>query len=165
MFYHYTYERDIYPRLDQLPLNTRMKLDLTGVKISLRQWLAFNLVERQVLCHLPVRTVEERDVFSAYADFLCMSHTGVPAKRFPPLSAALWDDPDRVPDPVVERSRAHGQAISLDEWKHWHFHQRYGLYKTAISKNEPEKFAALLTELRDRQADSGQTNPADQQSS
>jgi hypothetical protein len=36
----------------------------------------------------------------------------------------------------------------LAEWRSWEPHQRYALYKTAISKSQPEAFADILAELR-----------------
>jgi hypothetical protein len=38
--------------------------------------------------------------------------------------------------------------VTPSEWARWRFHERYALYKTAVSKNEPEKFSAVLDELR-----------------
>ena len=63
MFHRYQYESDIYPSLSRIPLHVRMKLDVTGIKISLKDWLAFSIEERTVLCHLPVETEEEKQVF------------------------------------------------------------------------------------------------------
>jgi len=152
MFYRFQFEAKLYPKLDRLPLHVRMKLDLTGIKFSLNQWLAFSLEERRVICHLPVGNEEELEVFAAYLNFLCLRYNGAPAQKSPPLSPVLWDNPGHIPKPVLGTSRANGQAITLEEWMRWQFHQRYGLYKTAISKNEPEKFVALLAELRRRKA-------------
>jgi hypothetical protein len=36
----------------------------------------------------------------------------------------------------------------IAEWRRWEPHQRYALYKTAISKSQPEAFADILDELR-----------------
>jgi hypothetical protein len=41
MFYRYHFESEIYPTLSLIPLHVRMKLDITGIKISLKTWLAF----------------------------------------------------------------------------------------------------------------------------
>jgi hypothetical protein len=153
MFYRFQFEAKFYPELDRLPLHARMKLDLTGIKLSLQQWLAFSLEERRVICHLPVDKAEESNAFVSFLDFLCVRYNGAPAQRLTPVKPALWDTPGVIPEPVIETSREHGQAVSLEEWTHWQFHQRYALYKTAVSKNEPEKFIALLAELRQPQAD------------
>ena len=153
MFHRFQYEAEFYPDLNRLPLHLRMKLDVTGIKLSLRQWLAFSLEERKVLCHLPVADTEELQAFVEYINFLCQRYNGIPAPRVPPLSPASWNTQDRIPEPVLKKSRDNGQSITLEEWTGWQSHEQYGLYKTAVSKDEPEKFVAVLTELRQRRVE------------
>lgn len=131
-----------------------MKLDIAGIKLSLNQWLAFALEERRVICHLPIENDEERMAFVEYMNVLCKTHHGSAARTLPPLSPALWNTPRHIAQPVFDVSRESGQAIGLDEWTGWQFHERYALYETAVSKNEPEKFFAVLAELRQRKTES-----------
>ena len=147
MFHRFHYENDFYPNLDRLPLHVRMKLDLAGIKLSLKQWLAFHIEERTAICHLPVDQEEEKQAFRDYLNFLSRQYCGAPAHELPPIEP-LWEILDRVPEPVRERSSDDGKAITVEEWIGWTSHQRYALYKTAVSKSEPEKFFAVLDELR-----------------
>lgn len=147
MFYPFRYEEEFLPTLSRLPLHVRMKLDLAGMKFSLKDWLALSMEERTVLCHLPADNEEEKQAFTAYLDFLCRKVKGAPAQRMPPAIRSLWDNPDQIPPAVMERSISAGAGVTLQQWQRWNSHQRYALYKTAISKNEPEKFAAVLEEL------------------
>ena len=147
MFHRFQYEKAFYPNLDRLPLHVRMKLDLTGIKLSLKQWLAFYIEERFALCHLPIEHEDERQVFKDYLNFLSQQYCGAPAQELPPMEP-LWEILDQVPAPVLERSGDNSKAITLGEWINWASHQRYALYKTAVSKSEPEKFFAVLEELR-----------------
>ena len=128
-------------------MHVRMKLDLTGIKLSLKQWLAFHIEERIAICHLPVDDEDEKQVFKDYLNFLSWQYCGAPAQELPPVEA-LWEITDQVPAPVRERSSDNGKAVRLEEWLGWASHQRYALYKTAVSKSEPEKFFAVLDELR-----------------
>jgi hypothetical protein len=154
MFHRFEYEKEFYPELSRLPLYARMKLDLAGIKLSLQQWLAFPFEERRVICHLPVDSDEERQNFVEYINFLCHNHLGSPVRMLPPMNPALWNSPQEIPDPVLESSKEGAPAITLAEWTRWQFHERYALYKTAVSKNEPEKFLAVLLELRQRKPES-----------
>jgi len=147
MFCRFAYEAEFYPTLSRLPLHVRMKLDLTGVKISLKDWLAFSFEERTVLCHLPIDTVEERIVFSSYLDFLSRNHRGEPVTRTEPMDSSRWEQSE-VPEPVAQKSAADSRAVTPYEWRRWQSHQRYALYKTAISKNQPGAFEQILDELR-----------------
>ena len=148
MFHRFQHESEFYPTLCRVPLYVRMKLDLTGIKVSLKDWLAFSIEERQAICHLPIENEEEQQAFTVYLDFLCRKYRGTPLELVPRISASLWDNKNRVPGAVANKSRDNGAAVTPEEWSRWRFHQRYALYKTAISKSEPEQFFAVLKELR-----------------
>ncbi|HEY7560090.1 MAG TPA: nitrate reductase associated protein [Candidatus Binatia bacterium] len=150
MFYRFQHEADFYPELTRVPLHVRMRLDLTGIKLSLNQWLAFALEERRIICHLPVESEAELEAFVAYVNFLCRRYNGSTAQMLPPVNSALWNSLGQIPEAVLQNSRDCGLPVTLEEWTRWQFHERYALYKTAVSKSEPEKFFAVLTELRQR---------------
>ncbi|MFQ5683825.1 MAG: nitrate reductase associated protein [Candidatus Binatia bacterium] len=154
MFYRYRFESEVYPSLSRVPLHVRMKLDLTGIKISLKIWLVFSLEERWVLCHLPVDTEEERNNFSSYLDFLTRRYLKEKAALVPPVADPPWKDPGRIPDTVQARGDKTGQAVQLDEWRTYDLYQRYALFKLSISKNEPEQFYVALREFRKGKPDS-----------
>ena len=152
MFHRYDYESEYYPALSRVPLDARRKLDLTGVKIALNDWLAFSFAERSVLCHLPCETDEEQKVFERYLDFLCRHYFGNPAKRAAVMREDLWG-PSEVPDAVAEKSQALGCAVTLSQWRALPAPQRYALYKTATSKSQPEAFEQVLQQLQGELAD------------
>jgi hypothetical protein len=152
MFFRFAYEAEFYPALNRLPLHVRMKLDLTGIKISLNDWLAFSFEERTVLCHLPIETVDERQAFTSYLDFLSRKYRGEPVATTKMMPRWLWDR-TRVPEAVAQKSAATSHAVTLAEWSDWQAHQRYALYKTAISKSQPEAFEKVLDELRKAKID------------
>ena len=147
MFHRFQYEAEFYPSLSRIPLDVRMKLDLAGVKISLQDWLAWSFEERTVLCHLPCADREELDALVAYLDFLSRKYAGASVVMTEPLDRALWEG-TAVPFLVREKSAAGGSVVTPSDWLGWQSHQRYALYKTAISKSQPEAFANVLKELR-----------------
>jgi hypothetical protein len=148
MFYRFRYEAEFYPTLSRVPLHVRMKLDLMGGKISLRDWLAFSLEERAVLCHLPIESAEEKQVFGAYLNFLSQKYRGQPVATAETMNSRLWSAAE-VPPPVHNKSAACSKAVTLSEWTGWPDHERYALYKTAISQSQPEAFEQVLKQLRD----------------
>jgi hypothetical protein len=150
MFYRFRYESEFYPTLSRVPLHVRMKLDLTGIKISLRDWLSFSFEERTALCHLPVEANEEQQVFVNYLDFLSRKYRAAPVTMTEAMRKALWDDPNEISEPVAEKSRERGRSVTSQEWTRWKSHQRYALYKTAVSKSDPEQFFAVLAEIREK---------------
>jgi hypothetical protein len=148
MFHRFAFESEFYPTLSRIPVHLRMKLDLTGIKISLDDWLAFSFEERQALCHLPAEEDDERQAFLSYVDYLCHKYRGQPAAKTAPLSRSLWDI-GSVPEPILQKSSMVSRPVTPEEWLRWRSFQRYALYKTAVSKNDPGAFPALLIELRE----------------
>jgi hypothetical protein len=124
-----------------------MKLDLTGLKISLKDWLACSVEERRALCHLPIDGDEEKQVFAAYIDFLSRKHTNAPVEATQVSDPGLWSAAE-IPAAVAQKSAACFNTVKLAEWRRWEPYQRYALYKTAISQSQPEAFADILAELR-----------------
>ena len=149
MFHRFQYESEYYPTLSRLPLDVRRKLDLIGLKISLKDWLAFSLEERTVLCHLPTESTDEQRAFQAFLNFLSRKYLGRPVQTAEPVTATLWNAAT-VPELVVLTSANANAAVALEEWAQWHDHDRYALYKTAMSAKQPEAFAQVLDELRGR---------------
>lgn len=151
MFHRFRYEAGFYPLLSRIPLHVRMKLDLTGIKISLKEWLAFDLAERAALCHLPCRLPDERQVFVGYVDFLSRKYSATPVVVASALESALWDK-SQLPEPVRKKSADSLQRVTPQEWFNWKFHERYALYKTATSQSQPDAFVQVLEQLRDQSA-------------
>lgn len=147
MFYRHRFESEIYPTLSRIPLHVRMKLDLVGLKISLKHWLAFSFEERTALCHLPAETEEERNAFSGYLDFLLIRYEGEKVVAATPIGEALWEE-TRVPESVLARGTENRQPVTLEEWRQWDPYRRYALYKLSITKNEPAQFNEALKEFR-----------------
>jgi len=65
------------------------------------------------------------------------------------MSNSPWDSIHQVPEPIAAKYATQAAPVTLTEWQRWKSHQRYALYKTALSNSEPEHFFALLKELRD----------------
>ena len=149
MFHRYQCEAEFYPTLSRLPLDLRRKLDVTGIKLSLKDWQTLSFEERTVLCHLPCDADDETAAFTNYLDFLSRKYTGAPIERTEALDGALWA-PIAVPLAVAEKSAALYRAVTLDRWRRWPAHDRYALYKTAVSKSQPEAFEQVLSQLLGR---------------
>ena len=147
MFYRYRFESDIYPEMSRIPLHVRMKLDLTGVKMSLKSWLAFSLDERNALCELPVETDAEKRAFTSKADDLSRRYFGEPAAPALPVANPAWEDREHVPDSVAAKGLEADHPVILAEWRAWNPCQRYALIKLSVTKNEPELFIQAIKEF------------------
>jgi len=65
------------------------------------------------------------------------------------ISNSLWDSALRVPAPVAGKNAPQTPPVTIEEWRRWKSYQRYALYKTALSKSDPDQFFAVLKELRE----------------
>ncbi len=52
MFRKFKFEEDFYDQLKCIPFSTRHKLDLAGVKLSLKSWNVFPEEDRQRFCEM-----------------------------------------------------------------------------------------------------------------
>jgi len=145
MFHRFEFESEFYSNLERIPFHVRMKLDLTGVKLSLNTWRAFRLEERQVLCHLPIGMDEERNVFISYLTWLSSARASVAIEQVPVVEPSTWGN-TKVPETVRSRSDDHARPITDNDWRRWAEHERYALYKTAASK-DPSLFDEALGEM------------------
>lgn len=150
MFDTFQFESGIYRDLGLIPLCVRMKLDLAGVKLSRKTWLAFTMEEREILCRLPAESAAERKAYADYLDGLSERHTGEKPAAVPPVTNPPWENRASIPEAVAARSRAAGGPVTRVEWSGWNRFQRYALVKLAASKSEPEQFARALEEFRGR---------------
>lgn len=146
MFHRFEFEAEFYPGLERIPFHVRMKLDLAGVRLPLKTWRALPMEERRALCHLPADTDEEREVFASFLAVLARDRAKASVERCPALDGDAWAAAG-VPEPVAVRSGGVGVRVALAEWGRWAAHERYVLYKTALSK-DPDLFSTALREMR-----------------
>lgn len=66
------------PTLELIPRGVRDKLDRVRIKLHLKDWQAFSLVERQQLCDWPCDTAAERAVYAAEVERLVRRTGTVP---------------------------------------------------------------------------------------
>jgi hypothetical protein len=147
VYRRFAFEGDIYESLDCVPLSVRRKLDLAELKISLEGWQALPRAERLTLCHLPVDSLGELDVYRQVMQSFC-ERASVPLKKLEDLNAAAraWRSPE-VPEALKARVASLGVPLDDDRWSNLDEEVRYALLKLADPKRNPLKLQALLIEL------------------
>lgn len=148
MFRKFKFEEPRYTVLDEVPYSTRFKLDTVGVVMDAATWRRLPLEERNVLCHLSVRSQGERD---AYRGFLVMAlHRAGVEPSFPePLRVEnerlAWENPARIPSLVVEASFRSGLPLRPEDWLRFDDMERYVLYR--VAQENPEALAQVVAEF------------------
>src|SRR5262249_52229999 len=99
-----------------------------------KDWLAFDIEERNVLCHLPVETDEEKKTFASYLDFLSRRYRGEPVATTVAISNSLWDSALRVPAPVAGKNAPQTPPVTIEEWRRWKSFQGYACTRRRFQK-------------------------------
>lgn len=139
MFKLFKFEKDIDDKLELVPMTVRRKFDLVGLKIHLKQWSALSLAERRAVCHLPVASVEEREVLAAFLKQAIARHTGAEPSA---IAAAAENPSDVIPERVAEKISQH--QLESARWRRFDADQRFALEKCA---KDADRFLAAWSEF------------------
>ena len=144
MYLRFELEGDVHRTLEFIPLSVRRKLDLAGLKLSLKAWTAMTRAERLAVCHLPVDGPGDLEVYrEALAGFAERAGHPVAPLESGPLDGSAWGAA-RVPESVAARA----PRISGAQWSALPEDARYVLFRLAEPRRGPEKLDAALRELR-----------------
>jgi hypothetical protein len=125
-----------------------LKLDLSGIKLSLRQWSRFTRSDREVLLIMPCGSRAEVEAYRAELVDLVTSRAGEAAKPLAEPACRRWEDPYRIPIVVAD------YAASLDlsppsrsQWAALTRLQRFVLVKLCRDNHDNINFAPAMTEF------------------
>lgn len=144
----FEFERDFAGSLRCIPMITRQKLDIVGIKMTLRQWSRLSREERGRLVEALCDTREEQDVYRALVLDLIAARADEPARFLPPLTFEDWREDDQMPEAVSAQAKADGvPAPTPEQWAALSPIERFALIKLARSRHENENFVPALKEF------------------
>lgn len=149
MFRKFKFEQDFYDQLRCIPFSTRYKLDLAGVKLSLKSWNLFSEEERSKLCGMDAEGPEA----AHYRELLVslLQKLGEPAKFLEPAQLeqekAQWGNPNQVPTDVAAKISQLGLTIRPEDWKKLDDLQRFVLFKLSQGKHDHVNLGPALKEF------------------
>lgn len=88
----------------------RQKLDIIGIKLSLRQWSRFTREERGQLADLPCESVAEQAAYHALVAHLIATRSDEPLRHLVTRGLEAWRDAAQMPDAVKTQAQADGIA-------------------------------------------------------
>ncbi len=141
------FETELYTRLTCLPLAARHKLDMIGIKVSIKQWLALEMNERRTLCEMPAESEQERRTLSEFVCGLILQRCGERPAALSLEQQASVIPPSQPPTSIAEQASALGYELDLTRWKKLDNDQRYALLKFGGDDRRQAKFAAALKEF------------------
>ena len=150
MFRKFKFEEDLYGNLKDIPLSTRFKLDRLGLKLSVRSWNRFSFEEKQVLCHLSVRSQGELECYKEYLLFLLRRLKEKPEWADPAAAQKernLWENLGHIPESVYLKALSLRGLITPVEWIRLDDLERYTLFRLSHEKYGEALFARALEEF------------------
>jgi hypothetical protein len=144
----FRFEVDFGGTLRCIPMSVRMKLDQTGIKLSLKQWNRIPPAPRRELVERPCNSAEETEAYRKLLVSQIETHTRTPVE-FAPLDAAPpWTDARAVPERIREWARGLSVAPpSIDQWAALTPLQRFALFKLSRPGHRNENFLPAMREF------------------
>ena len=150
MFRKFKFEESLYATLQKIPLSTQFKLDRIGVRLPLKTWNRFSPEEKNVLCHLSVRSQGEMECYKEYLSFLSRRTKEKVEWSEPQASLkekAQWESLARIPEGVYLRALRLKVMLDPGDWIQMDDLERYALFKLSLEKEPLELFARALQEF------------------
>lgn len=144
----FQFEKDFAGALYCIPMVVRRKLDLCGVKVSLKQWNRFALEERERLVAQRCETPDEIDAYALYVTGVIQNRTHEPAQLLERDAGAEWNDGTRVPQRVLDYSIERGVSPpTAAQWAALTPLQRFSIFKLTRPGHSNENFVPAMREF------------------
>lgn len=144
----FDFESDFAGSLRCIPMITRQKLDVVGIKLSLRQWSRFSREERGTLTELSCEMPDEQSAYRAFVLQLISERSDEQPTYLLTQNFDDWRRNDRMPESVKVQSSADDvPPPTAEQWATLTPLQRFSLIKLARSKHENENFVPAMKEF------------------
>jgi hypothetical protein len=144
----FAFESDFVASLRCIPMAARLKLDLCGIKLTLRQWSRFTRSDREALIAMPCRSRAEVEAYRAEVVDLVVSRAGEAAKPLAERTWRHWERSDRIPIAVADYAMSLGlSAPSVSQWAALTPLQRFALIKLTRDNHDNVNFGPAMAEF------------------
>jgi hypothetical protein len=144
----FQFETDFAGALYCIPMAVRRKLDLCGVKVSLKQWNRFTLEERERLVTRECNTPEETDGYQREVAHLLQTRAGDTPQFLDRDAGTEWKDTSAVPQRLIDYCQERGvTAPSLTQWAALTELQRFAVFKLTRPGHTNENFIPAMREF------------------
>lgn len=142
------FELDFAGELYCIPMSVRRKLDLAGVKLSLRQWNRFTLEDRQQLLASACVTPAEIDAFQQAVARLVEARAQEAPQFMERDSGDEWNGARGVPPRVIGFCAEQGvPAPDASRWAALTADQRFAIFKLTRLGHRNENFLPAMREF------------------
>jgi hypothetical protein len=144
----FQFETDFAGALYCIPMAVRRKLDLCGVKVSLKQWNRFTLEQREHLVGRECDAPEEIDAYEREVARLLETRAGDTPELLDRAAGTEWKDTSVVPQRLIDYCQERDVAApSLAQWAALTELQRFALFKLTRPGHSNENFIPAMREF------------------
>jgi hypothetical protein len=144
----FAFEIDFGGTLRCIPMSVRLKLDHTGIKLSLKQWNKLPATERRQLVERPCDDPGETESYKQFLISLIQEYAKIPAKFVPMDKAPPWANHAAVPERICVWARNLGVAPpSTKQWAVLTPLQRFTLFKLTRPGHSNDNFLPAMREF------------------
>jgi hypothetical protein len=144
----FRFEVDFGGTLRCIPMSVRMKLDQTGIKLSLKQWNRIPPDGRRGLVERPCHVAAEIQAYRQYLVSLIEAHTRTAVELAPLDTSPPWADTAVVPERILAWARGLGvEPPSKEQWATLEPLQRFALFKLTRPGHSNENFLPAMKEF------------------
>ncbi len=143
----FKFEADFVDSLRCIPMQVRLKLDNTGVKLKLSHWYQFTEQERQTLVEMPCTSGEECQQYREFLQNLIIDKTGTAASELPVEDNPAWMNEKEIPEIVQTASADKSVNITIEQWQKLTPLQRFALIKLSRPSHENQNFYPAIQEF------------------
>ena len=142
----FAFERDFVGNWRCIPLCLRRKLDMAGIKLRLRHWLALTVHQRQDLVDWP----DDAGALAALAERILtltdrMDEGAAP--RIPPVQGEPWQQDGVLPEHLRDEAAKAGHRLDGGRWGELAELERFALCKLARPGHDHHNLEAALSEI------------------
>jgi len=144
----FEFESDFAGSLRCIPMIVRQKLDLAGIKMTLRQWSQVSRDDRAVLTVLGCEDDAAQRDYRARVLGLIAERCDEPPRFLEACGLEDWQDARTMPEIVRQQAASDGIAApSAAQWAALDPLQRFALVKLSRSKHDNENFVPAMREF------------------
>jgi len=144
----FAFEVDFGGTLRCIPMSVRMKLDQTGIKLSLKQWNKLPTNARRQLTERPCDDSAQTESYKQYLISLIERFTTTPVELVSLDSSPPWASSTEVPERIVAWARDLGvPPPSPAQWAALVPLQRFALFKLTRPGHSNENFIPAMREF------------------
>jgi hypothetical protein len=144
----FAFEADFVASLRCILMAVRLKLDRSGVKLTLRQWSRFTLDDRRRLLEAPCRTEAQIAAYHDELVRLVAQRANEVARPLADPPAPIWEETAEAPPAVAAYARSMGAApVQPHQWAALSDLQRFALLKLTRDNHDNVNFLPALREF------------------